>query len=113
MLQIELLLDQIMRFKTKKVEIENKYIYKNPAQSFSKDEMQYNYLEDKDFTKRIEILRNILQYLSRARNDAENYSEKEITEEKEEEYMNFLEKIREEGKIEGKMERKLEGELKG
>jgi hypothetical protein len=39
MLQIELLLDQIMRFKTKKVEIENKYISKNPAQSFSKDEM--------------------------------------------------------------------------
>ena len=102
-----------MRFKTKKVEIENKYISKNPAQSFSKDEMYYNYLEDKDFTKRIEILRNLIEYLSRARNDAENYSEKEITEGIEEEYMNFLEKIREEGKIEGKMEGKLEGKMEG
>jgi len=69
--------------------------------------------EEKNFAKRIEILRNLLEYLSKARNDAENYSEKEITEGIEEEYMNFLEKIREEGKIEGKMEGKLEGEMKG
>ena len=65
--------------------------------------------EEKNFAKRIEILRNLIEYLSRARNDAENYSEKEITEGIEEEYMNFLEKIREEGKMEGK----LEGEMKG
>ena len=64
--------------------------------------------EEKDFAKRIEILRNLLEYLSRARNDAENYSEKEITQVIEEEYMNFLEKIKEEGKLEGKLENKLE-----
>ena len=45
--------------------------------------------EENNFAKRIEILRNLLEYLSRARNDAENYSEKEITEGIEEEYMNF------------------------
>jgi predicted transposase/invertase (TIGR01784 family) len=60
--------------------------------------------EEKDFAKRIEILRNLLEYLSRARNDAENYSEKEITQVIEEEYMNFLEKIKEEGKLENKLE---------
>ena len=60
--------------------------------------------EEKDFAKRIEILRNLLEYISRARNDAENYSEKEITQVIEEEYMNFLEKIKEEGKLENKLE---------
>jgi predicted transposase/invertase (TIGR01784 family) len=69
--------------------------------------------EEKNFSKRIEILRNLLEYLSRARNDAENYSEKEITEGIEEEYMNFLENIREEGKLEGKMEGELIGRIEG
>jgi predicted transposase/invertase (TIGR01784 family) len=63
--------------------------------------------EETNFAKRIEILRNLLEYLNRARNDAEKYSEKEITQSIEEEYMNVLDKIREEGKLEGK----LEGEL--
>ena len=64
--------------------------------------------EEKNFTKRIEILRNLLEYLSRARNDAENYSVNEIIQGIEEEYMNFLEKIREEGKLEGELNGKLE-----
>ncbi|NBU98301.1 MAG: Rpn family recombination-promoting nuclease/putative transposase, partial [Spirochaetia bacterium] len=64
--------------------------------------------EEKDFAKRIEILRNLLEYLNRARTDAEIYSEKEIIQGIEVEYMNVLDKIREEGKVEGK----LEGELK-
>ncbi len=67
--------------------------------------------EEKNFAKRIEILRNLLEYLSRARNDAENYSEKEITQVIEEEYMNFLEKIKEEGKLEGELKGKLENKL--
>ncbi len=63
--------------------------------------------EETNYAKRIEILRNLLEYLNRARNDAEKYSVKEITQSIEEEYMNVLDKIREEGKLEGK----LEGEL--
>ena len=63
--------------------------------------------EEPDYAKRIDILRNLLEYLNRARSDAELFSSKEITGSIEEEYMNLLDKIREEGKIEGK----LEGEL--
>ena len=73
--------------------------------------------EETDYAKRIEILRNLLEYLNRARSDAEKYSGKEITRVIEEEYMNVLDKIREEGKLEGelkgRLEGKLEGELKG
>ena len=64
--------------------------------------------EEKQFAKRIEILRNLLEYLNRARIDAENYSVKEIVQGIEVEYMNVLDKIREEGKLEGKLENKLE-----
>ena len=67
--------------------------------------------EEKNFAKRIEILRILLEYLNRARNDAENYSVNEIIQGIEEEYMNFLEKIREEGKIEGKMEGEMKGKI--
>jgi predicted transposase/invertase (TIGR01784 family) len=67
--------------------------------------------EETNYTKRIEILRNLLEYLNRARNDAEKYSAKEITQGIEEEYMNVLDKIREEGKLEGKLEGKIEGEF--
>ncbi len=67
--------------------------------------------EETNFAKRIEILRNLLEYLNRARNDAEKYSEKEITQSIEEEYMNVLDKIREEGKLEGELKGKLQGEL--
>ena len=72
----------------------------------------YTFLrEETNYAKRIEILRNLLEYLNRARNDAEKYSVKEITQSIEEEYMNVLDKIREEGELKGKLEGKLEGEL--
>ena len=64
--------------------------------------------EEKNFAKRIEILRNLMEYLNRARVDPENYSVKEIIQGIEEEYMNVLDKIREEGKIEGKMDKAIE-----
>ncbi len=64
--------------------------------------------EETNYAKRIEILRYLLEYLSRARNDAENYSVNEIIQGIEEEYMNFLEKIREEGELKGKLEGKIE-----
>jgi predicted transposase/invertase (TIGR01784 family) len=64
--------------------------------------------EETNYAKRIEILRNLLEYLNRARNDAEKYSEKEITQSIEEEYMNVLDKIREEGELKGKKENKIE-----
>ena len=53
-------------------------------------------------------MRNLLEYLNRARNDAEKYSGKEITRVIEEEYMNVLDKIREEGKLEGELKGKME-----
>ena len=69
--------------------------------------------EEPNYAKRIEILRNLLEYLNRARNDAEKYAGKEITQSIEEEYMNVLDKIREEGKLEGELKGRLEGEQKG
>ena len=67
--------------------------------------------EEMNYAKRIEILRNLLEYLYRVRNDAEKYSAKEITQGIEEEYMNVLDKIREEGKLEGKLKGKLENKI--
>jgi predicted transposase/invertase (TIGR01784 family) len=64
--------------------------------------------EEKEFAKRIEILRNLLEYLNRVRIDAENYSVKEIVQGIEVEYMNVLDKIRQEGELKGKLENKLE-----
>jgi predicted transposase/invertase (TIGR01784 family) len=64
--------------------------------------------DEKDFAKRIDILRNLLEYLNRARTDAEIYSEKEMVQGIEGEYMNVLDKIREEGKLEGEFKKALE-----
>ncbi len=50
----------------------------------------------------------MLEYLNRARTDAEIYSEKEIVQGIEGEYMNVLDKIREEGKLEGEFQKALE-----
>jgi hypothetical protein len=50
----------------------------------------------------------LLEYLNRARTDAEIYSEKEIVQGIEGEYMNVLDKIREEGKLEGEFQKALE-----
>ena len=72
-------------------------------------EIYLSILEEKEEAKRIYILKNLLDYLYRARNDADNYTKKEIIKEIEGDYMNLLEKIRKEGKLEGE----LEGEIKG
>jgi predicted transposase/invertase (TIGR01784 family) len=68
--------------------------------------------EEKDFPKRVEILENLAEYLFRARKDAADFTEKEIINEIEDEYMNLLERIREEGKIEGFQKGEEKGELK-
>ena len=69
----------------------------------------YSISKEKDEAKRIYIIKNLLEYLFRARKDAENYTEKEIIKNIEGDYMNLLERIREEGKLEGEQKGKLEG----
>jgi predicted transposase/invertase (TIGR01784 family) len=69
----------------------------------------YSISQEKDEAKRIYIIKNLLEYLFRARKDAENYTEKEIIKNIEGDYMNLLERIREEGKLEGEQKGKLEG----
>ena len=63
---------------------------------------------EKEESKRIEILRNLLDYIFKARNDADIVSKGAIIKEIEGDYMNMLEKVRTEGKLEGKIEGKLE-----
>ena len=60
--------------------------------------------EETDDAKRIYILKNLLEYLFRSRKDAEKFSEKEITQEIEGDYMNFMEKAIFEGEVKGKQE---------
>ncbi len=69
----------------------------------------YSISKEKDEAKRIYIIKNLLEYLFRARKDAENYTEKEIIKNIEGDYMNLLERIREEGKLEGEQKGKQEG----
>jgi predicted transposase/invertase (TIGR01784 family) len=86
-------------------------IIRDKPEIFSKHikEIYLSILEEKEEAKRIYILKNLLDYLFRARNDADKYTKKEIIKEIEGDYMNLLEKIRKEGKLEGE----LEGEIKG
>ncbi len=65
------------------------------------------------YLSKIYILKNLLDYLFRDRNDAEEYTKKEIIKEIQGDYMNLLERIREEGKLEGELKGKLEGKLEG
>jgi len=65
------------------------------------------------YTKKIEIFEEIVQYLFRAREDAEEYTSKTIFKEMEKEYMNLLERLEEKGRLEGKQEGKLEGLQEG
>jgi predicted transposase/invertase (TIGR01784 family) len=67
-------------------------------------EIYHSILDEKEDAKRIYILKNLLEYLFRARKDAENYTKKEIIKEIEGEYMNLLERIREEGELKAKIE---------
>ena len=64
--------------------------------------------DEKDEAKRIYILKNLLEYLFRARKDAEKFSEKEITQEIEGDYMNFMEKAILEGELKGKLDNAIE-----
>ncbi len=59
---------------------------------------------EKEESKRIEILRNLLDYIFKARNDADIVSQGSIIKEIEGDYMNMLEKIKFEGKLEEKVE---------
>ncbi len=54
------------------------------------------------------LLKNLLEYLFRARKDAEKFSEKEITQEIEGDYMNFMEKAILEGVLKGKLDNAIE-----
>ena len=59
---------------------------------------------EKEESKRIEILRNLLDYIFKARNDADIVYKGSIIKEIEGDYMNMLEKIKFEGKLEEKVE---------
>jgi predicted transposase/invertase (TIGR01784 family) len=65
-----------------------------------------------DNTKKIEIFEEIVQYLFRAREDAEEYTSKTIFKEMEKEYMNLLERLEEKGRLEGLQEGLQEGEFR-
>jgi len=68
-------------------------------------------LTEKDHTKKIEIFEEIVQYLFRAREDAEELTHKNVFKEVESDYMNLLERLEEKGRLEGKLEGRQEGEL--
>jgi predicted transposase YdaD len=70
-------------------------------------------LTEKDHTKKIEIFEEIVQYLFRAREDAEELTHKNVFKEVESDYMNLLERLEEKGRLEGKLEGKLEGRQEG
>ena len=53
-------------------------------------------------------MRNLLDYIFKARNDADIVSKGSIIKEIEGDYMNMLEKIKFEGELKGKLEGKLE-----
>jgi predicted transposase/invertase (TIGR01784 family) len=101
-------------FQTKNVALRNfmrmvQIIREDPEAFLSHlKEIYHSILDEKEDAKRIYILKNLLEYLFRARKDAETYTKKEIIKEIEGEYMNLLEKIREEGKIEGELKKALE-----
>jgi len=86
-------------------------IIRNDPESFLTNlkDIFYSISQEKDEAKRIYIIKNLLEYLFRARKDTENYTEKEIIKKIEGDYMNLLERIREEGKLEGELKGKLEG----
>ncbi len=87
---------------------------RNDPQEFVKNlqELLRSLLEEKEDTKRIDILKNIYEYIFRARKDAEDFSKQAIIKEIEGDYMNMLERIREEGKLKGELVGEQRGELK-
>jgi predicted transposase/invertase (TIGR01784 family) len=87
---------------------------RNDPQEFVKNlqELLRSLLEEKEDTKRIDILKNLYEYIFRARKDAEDFSKQAIIKEIEGDYMNMLERIREEGKLKGELVGEQRGELK-
>lgn len=87
---------------------------RNDPQEFVKNlqEVFRSLLEEKEDAKRIEILKNLYEYIFRARKDAEDFSKQAIIKEIEGDYMNMLEKIREESKLKGELIGEQRGELK-
>jgi predicted transposase/invertase (TIGR01784 family) len=87
---------------------------RNDPQEFVKNlkDILNSLLEEKEDVKRIEILKNLYEYIFRARRDAEDFSKQAIIKEIEGDYMNMLERIREEGKLKGELVGEQRGELK-
>jgi predicted transposase/invertase (TIGR01784 family) len=59
-------------------------------------------------SKRVEVLKTILEYIFSARKDGKEFKEKQYFEDIEEDYMNALEELQLEGMLKGKLEAKLE-----
>jgi predicted transposase/invertase (TIGR01784 family) len=87
---------------------------RNDPQEFVKNlqELFRTLSEEKEDAKRIEILKNLYEYIFRARKDAEDFSKHAIIKEIEGDYMNMLERIREESKLKGELVGEQRGELK-
>ena len=87
---------------------------RNDPEEFVKNlqELFRTLLEEKEDVKRIEILKNLYEYIFRARKDAEDFSKQAIIKEIEGDYMNMLERIREKGREEGLLKGEQIGELK-
>ena len=88
---------------------------RNDPQEFVKNlkDVLHSLLEEKEDVKRIEILKNLYEYIFRARKDADDFSKQAIINEIEGDYMNMLERIREEGKLKGELIGEQRGEQRG
>ena len=88
---------------------------RNDPQEFVKNlqELFRTLLEEKEDVKRIEILKNLYEYIFRARKDADDFSKQAIIKEIEGDYMNMLERIREKGREEGLLKGEQIGEQRG
>ena len=86
---------------------------RNDPQEFVKNlkDVLHSLLEEKEDVKRIEILKNLYEYIFRARKDADDFSKQAIINEIEGDYMNMLERIREEGKLKGELIGEQRGKL--
>ena len=67
--------------------------------------------KEKEESKRIEILLDMMKYIFSTRKDVERYNRKEIYESLETEYMTLLEKLEEKGELRGMEKGKIEGKL--
>jgi predicted transposase/invertase (TIGR01784 family) len=88
---------------------------RNDPEEFVKNlqELFRTLLQEKEDAKRIEILKNLYEYIFRARKDAEDFSKHAIIKEIEGDYMNMLERIREKGREEGLLKGEQIGEQRG